>query len=98
MRLARAIELQSRPFKTLGHSLFVCLHGLTPLQKPPFTTAVRSKIPEPGNHFKTRRPVVTLRPKHGYSATKYDPSAVKPSKILRRQFGRSYDQKKVRNK
>jgi hypothetical protein len=66
-------------------------------QKPLLTTAVRSKIPEPGNHFKMLRPVVTLRPKHGNSATKYDPSSVKPSKILRRQFGRSYDQKKVRN-
>jgi len=34
---------------------------------------------------------------HGYSATKYDASVVKPPKNLRRQFGHSYYQKKVRN-
>jgi hypothetical protein len=31
---------------------------------------------------------------HGYSATKYEASAVESTEILRRQFGRSYDQKK----
>jgi hypothetical protein len=66
-------------------------------QKPPLTTAAWSKIPKTGSDFETLHPVATLRPKHGYSATKHHPSAVKPSKILRRQFGRSYDQKKVRN-
>jgi len=39
-----------------------------------------------------------IKTKHGYWATKYDASAVKSQKILRRQFGRSYDVKKVRNK
>jgi hypothetical protein len=34
---------------------------------------------------------------HGYSATKYDASVVKPPKNLRRQFGHSYYQKKDRN-
>ena len=55
------------------------------------------KPPKPGHHFKTPRPVITLRPKHGYSATKYDASVAKLPKIVRRQFDRSYDQKKVRN-
>jgi hypothetical protein len=66
-------------------------------RKPPFTTAVRSRIPETRQPLKTLRPVITLRSKHGYSVTKYDASAAKSPKILRRQFGRSYDQKKVRN-
>jgi hypothetical protein len=66
-------------------------------RKPPFTAAVRSTIRKHSNHSKTPNRVVTLRPKHGYLATKYDASAVKSQKILRRQFGRSYDQKKVRN-
>ena len=55
------------------------------------------KSPKPGNQFKTLRPVKTLRSKHGYWATNYDASVVKSPKTLRRQFGRSYDQKKVRN-
>jgi hypothetical protein len=37
------------------------------------------------------------RSKRGYWATKYDASVVKSPKTVRRQFGRSYDQKKVRN-
>ena len=53
--------------------------------------------PEARQTLKTLRPVITLRPKHGYSATKYDAKAVKSPKTLRRQSGRSYDQKKVRN-
>ena len=53
--------------------------------------------PEARQTLKTLRPVITLRPKHGYSATKYDANAVKSPKTLRRQSGRSYDQKKVRN-
>jgi hypothetical protein len=42
--------------------------------------------------------VITLRPERGYSATNYDGSAVKHPKNLRRQFGKFYDGKKVRNK
>lgn len=41
--------------------------------------------------------VITLRPERGYSATNYDGSAVKHPKNLRRQFGKFYDGKKVRN-
>jgi len=47
--------------------------------------------------MKTPSPVVALRSKRGYSATKCDASMAKAQKILRRQFGHSYDQKKVRN-
>jgi hypothetical protein len=41
--------------------------------------------------------VITLRSERGYSATNYDGSAVKHPKNLRRQFGKFYDGKKVRN-
>jgi hypothetical protein len=58
---------------------------------------VRSKIPSTGNHPKTLRSVITSRSMHGYSAKKHDASTVKSPKTLRRQFGRSYYQKKVRN-
>ena len=54
-------------------------------------------LPDPGHRCNTPRPVITLRPKHGYSATKYDASVATLPKIVRRQFGGSYDQKKVRN-
>jgi hypothetical protein len=54
---------------------------------------------KPGNQSKTPNQVVALRsrPKHGYSATKYDAWVVKSPKTLRRQFRHSYDVKKVRN-
>jgi hypothetical protein len=41
--------------------------------------------------------VITLRQERGYSAANYDGSAVKHPKTLRRQFGKFYDGKKVRN-
>ena len=41
--------------------------------------------------------VITLRPERGYSATNYDGSAVKHPKNLRRQFGKFYDAKEIRN-
>jgi hypothetical protein len=59
-------------------------------------SAVRN--PETRPTLKTLRPVITLRSERGYLATKYDAIAVKSPNTLRRQFGRSYDQKKVRNK
>jgi hypothetical protein len=59
--------------------------------------AVRSEIRKPWKNLKTSRRVTTLRPERSYSATKYDASPAKTPKIVRRQFGRSYDQKKVRN-
>ncbi len=43
------------------------------------------------------RTVIALRPFHGYSVTKHEASAAKTQKTLRRQFGHSYDQKKVCN-
>jgi hypothetical protein len=63
----------------------------------PLRRQCSQKSLKPGNQFKTLRPVITLRPKHGYSATKYDASAAKTQKTLRRQFGHSYEVKKVRN-
>jgi hypothetical protein len=41
-------------------------------------SAVRN--PETRQTSKTLRPVVTLRPEHGYSATKYDANPVKSPK------------------
>jgi hypothetical protein len=43
-------------------------------------SAVRN--PQTRQTLKAHRPVITLRPKHGYSATKYDASAVKSPKTL----------------
>jgi hypothetical protein len=43
------------------------------------------------------KPVVTLRPVWGNSATKHDRSPAKLEKTLRRQFGSFYDQKKIGN-
>ena len=54
-----------------------------------------SRLPVP-NHQTARR-VTAVRPERGYSATNYEATAVNPPKTLRRQFGRSYDVKKVRN-
>jgi hypothetical protein len=56
------------------------------------------KNPETRQTLKTLRPVITLRSKHGYSATKYEASPVESPKTLQRQSGRSYGQKKVRNR
>jgi hypothetical protein len=68
-------------------------------RKPSLTTALRSEILKPLTPtLKMLLPVITLQPKRGYSATKYDANAVKSPKTLLRQSGRSYDQKKVRNK
>ena len=41
--------------------------------------------------------VVALRSERGYWATEYDASADQLPETLRRQIGRSYDTKKVRN-
>ncbi|HEX5219821.1 MAG TPA: hypothetical protein VFZ59_09660, partial [Verrucomicrobiae bacterium] len=41
--------------------------------------------------------VTTLRAERGYSATKHDGSTGEIPKIVRRQFGRFYDGKKVHN-
>lgn len=41
--------------------------------------------------------VTTLRPECGYSATRYDSSADRTPKILRRRFGCFCDVKKIRN-
>ncbi len=42
--------------------------------------------------------VVALRPERGYWATDYDASADQLPETLRRQIGRAYDAKKVRNR
>ena len=55
------------------------------------------KNPQPPENLKTANPVVLVRSKRGYSATKYDASAGKLPKTLRRQFSQKYDAKKVRN-
>ena len=39
-----------------------------------------------------------LRPERGNSSTRYDANSVKPSKPLRQEFGRLYDQRKSRNR
>jgi len=67
-------------------------------RKPALTTAVQSKPRNPATIIKTPSRVVALRSKHGYSVTKHDASVAKSQKTLRRQFGRNYDQRKVRNK
>ncbi len=48
-------------------------------------------------NLKTARLVITLRSERGYSATNYDHSVAGTPKTLRRQIGRFYDVKKVRN-
>jgi hypothetical protein len=40
---------------------------------------------------------IVVRPRRGYLATNYDHSTAISLKTLRRQFGRVYDEKKVRN-
>jgi hypothetical protein len=52
----------------------------------------------PKTHFYLVHPVLeAVLTREGYSATKHDESVAKIPNPMRRQFGHSYDVKKVRN-
>ena len=59
-----------------------------------FTTATRKDGPKSN---KTPSRIKPLRPERGYLSARYDTTAAKTRKALRPEFGRLYDEKKVRN-
>ncbi|MFA6545412.1 MAG: hypothetical protein WCS99_13420 [Limisphaerales bacterium] len=62
----------------------------------PYDQSAAKDAPDGNENLEMAHTVTGLRPERGYSATKYDGNAANPKKTVRRQFGRIYDEKKVR--
>lgn len=63
----------------------------------PYDPSAAKDAPDGNENLEMTHAVTGLRPERGYSATKYAGNAANPQKTVRPQFGRFYDEKKVRN-
>ena len=77
------------------HLLTTVLRSVTPPIRSKSTTSIQSNL---RCQFGPPNPIVCIRSKRGYSATKYDVSSANLPKSLQPQFSQKYDQKKMRNK